>query len=466
VGEAAALHELLAFALGQGAAWAEVFFEDTLSRTVRLRDGMVSTGVSTWRRGVAVRVLRGDTVGSASTSDLSAEGLRQAVLLASAGSAPFSPPPAAGSGLVAPLPVAGRPEPATAQAACVELLHAAADAACSAPGIRQARLSLSETRRRVRVLASPGPDGPVDAGDEQLRTSLSVECVAAEAGTRERAFAVLARRAGADGLDQAAVRRHAGQVAGSAVGKLRARPAPAGRLPVVFAAGAGGKLFHEVCGHGLEGDSVLARASVFAGRLGCQVAVPGLHLVDDGTYPDGWASASVDDEGRPARRLTLIDDGRLEGYLWDAMSARRAGQAASASGRRQGYRHQPLARMSNTFVLPGPDDPDEIVAQTRFGVLCRRLSGGSVNPATADFVFGMAEGHLIEGGRVTTPLREANLVGNGLDVLGRVDALGSDFATGVGTCGKEGQSVPVSEGNPTLRVGALTVGGRSRLSPA
>jgi TldD protein len=452
-----ALDELLEATLGLGAGWAEVFFEDTTSATVRLEDGEVRSASVAARSGVAVRAWRGGPVGTAATSDLSPAGLDRAARLAVAGVDPRSPPPGPWPALAKAGPAMARADAADHRGAA-ELLMAAADGARSVAAAGSPRVSLTSTTRRIRVLAGPG--GLVSAADEQCRTSLRVTCVAAAAGRRERGFGVLASRTG---IDAAAAAAHGRAVAAEAVARLPARPAPAGRLAVVFAAGAAGKLFHEVCGHGLEADNVLAEASAYAGRLGQALAPPALHLVDDASLPGAWGSAAIDDEGSPAARISLIEGGRLAGYLWDAHSARRAGHPGAGAGRRQGYRHQPLSRMSNTFVLPGQDDPAEIIAQTGYGILCRRLSGGSVDPATADFVFGMADGALIEGGRVTAPLRGANLVGNGLDVLAAVDAIGADFATGVGTCRKEGQAVPVAEGGPTLRVASLTVGG---LSPA
>jgi TldD protein len=243
--------------------------------------------------------------------------------------------------------------------------------------------------------------------------------------------------------------------------KLNARPAPSGTLPVVIAAGIGGVLFHEACGHGLEADLVDKDASVFAGRMGEQVASPLVTLVDDGTPIGEWGHLAIDDEGHPSARNVLIEDGVLTGYMWDHLRADKHDRAQSGNGRRQSYRHLPMVRMTNTYLLAGEGDPDDVIGSTSHGVYVKQLTGGQVNTATGDFVFGMGESYLIEDGRITEPLREGNLIGNGPDVLRSIDAVAGDLAMagGGGMCGKDGQSVPVGVGQPTLRVPALTVGG-------
>jgi len=240
---------------------------------------------------------------------------------------------------------------------------------------------------------------------------------------------------------------------------LRARPAPSGRLPVVLKRGAGGVLFHEACGHGLEADLVRRDASVFRGKVGELVASPLVTVVDDGTMGREWGTFAIDDEGTPARRNVLIEDGVLTEYMWDLVRARAAGRASSGNGRRETYRHLPMVRMTNTYLQSGATDPDDIIADTEYGLYCVALGGGQVNTATGDFVFGVTEAYLIEHGEVTEPVRAAQLIGNGSETLRLVDAVGNDFDTWAGTCGKDGQGVPVSSGQRTLRVAELTVGG-------
>jgi len=220
-------------------------------------------------------------------------------------------------------------------------------------------------------------------------------------------------------------------------------------------------LFHEACGHGFEADAIEKQASVYHGRVGETVASPQVTLVDDGTMGRQWGAYAIDDEGRPAQRNVLIDRGVLTDYMWDLLRSRKAGRLSSGNGRRQSYHHLPMVRMTNTYLLAGEEDPAELVRQTPYGVYVSHLGGGQVNTATGDFVFGMTEAYLIEDGEITHPLRDANLIGNGPEVLSNIDAVANDFAMaeGGGTCGKWGQSVPVGMGQPTLRITGVTVGG-------
>ena len=245
-----------------------------------------------------------------------------------------------------------------------------------------------------------------------------------------------------------------------AITKLNARPAPSGTMPVVIGCGGGGVLFHEACGHGLEADLVKKQASVFADRTGQKVASELVTLIDDGTMAKEWGAFAIDDEGHPAQKNTLIQDGVLVDYMWDGLRSRSQGRLSSGNGRRQSYQVLPMVRMTNTYIANGATDPQDIIADTQQGVYVAHLGGGQVNTATGDFVFGMTEAYLIEDGKITAPIREGNLIGNGPEVLNQIDALGNDFEMGSpGTCGKDGQGVPVGDGTPTLRVQSLTVGG-------
>lgn len=254
------------------------------------------------------------------------------------------------------------------------------------------------------------------------------------------------------------VAREAARVA---ILKLDAQAAPSGPMPVVIHKGAGGVLFHEACGHGLEADGVAKGASAFTGLRGEQVASPLVSLVDDGTMSGEWGSYGVDDEGHASRRNMLIHDGELTDYMWDYLRATKEGRVSSGNGRRQSYQHLPMVRMTNTFVAPGGLEPDELLTNTSQGLYVVGFGGGNVQTATGDFVFSLTEAYLIENGRVTAPVRDAVLMGNGPEVLKNIDGVASDFSFGWGgACGKKGQSVPVGLGQPTLRVATgLTVGG-------
>ena len=454
---------VLGVALSTGGEFAEVFAEDRRGSAARLDDGRVEDMASGRDRGAGIRVVVGETTGFAHTSDLSEAGLRAAAEAAAAAARQ-------GGGGVrtvaltrvsapAPNDVTILPE-SVAKAEKVALLWRADEAARAAGGaIRQVTAIYGDSRRRILVANSDG----VLAGDDQVKTRFAVSCVASGDTGMQTGRESVGATVGFEMFDRLLVEDLARAAATRALTKLAARPAPSGSLPVVIKQGSGGVLFHEACGHGLEADHIAKDVSVFRGRVGEMVASPLVTLVDDGTMGPEWGALSIDDEGHPAGRNVLIENGILTDYMWDWLRARKDGRVSSGNGRRESYQHLPMVRMTNTYVLAGTEDPDEIVRQTPHGVYVAQLGGGQVNTATGDFVFGMTEAYLIEDGRITEPLRDANLIGNGPDVLRNIDVVGNDFAMGPpGTCGKQGQGVPVGDGQPTLRVSALTVGGTAR----
>ena len=458
------LERVLGEALRHGGEFAEVFAEDRSTSSALLDDGRVEELSSGRERGAGIRVVSGETTGFAHTADLSEAGLLRAAEAASA----VARGGGGGTGTVAvslaPIPRRAPPKRRTAKAspraaglqrASLDLLRRADEAArASDAAITQVQAGCGGSRRQVLIANSEG----LYARDEQARTRFSVSCVAS---------ATPDCRPGS--------RRPLGPWASSCSTRSRwkswplwpqsgprpisARPAPSGELPVVLAGGSGGILFHEACGHGLEADHIVKDASVYTGMVGQQVASPLVTLVDDGTVGSEWGTFAVDDEGRPAQRNVLIENGILTDYLWDYLRARKEGRLSSGNGRRQTYQHLPMVRMTNTFLLPGTEDADEIVAQTPRGVYVAKLGGGQVNTTTGDFVFGTTEAYLIEGGRITEPLRDANLIGNGPEILKRIDAVATDFGMTPGTCGKDGQSVPVGCGQATMRLTGVTIGG-------
>jgi TldD protein len=315
--------------------------------------------------------------------------------------------------------------------------------------------SYADARRRILVANSDG----VMAGDDQVRTRFAVQAVAAGDTGMQTGRTSVGHTVGFELFDRYEVEDLARKAGELALRKLRARPAPSGPMQVVIRNGGGGVLFHEACGHGLEADAIVKDASVYAGKRGQLVASPLVTLVDDGTMSDEWGYLTVDDEGRPTGRNVLIEDGVLTDYMYDYLRARKESRPGTGNGRRQSYQYLPMVRMTNTYLLNGTADPDEIVRQTPNGVYVAELGGGSVNTATGDFVFGTVEAYLIENGEITEPLRDANLIGNGPDVLRNIDVVANDFAMGSpGMCGKNGQGVPVGTGQPTLRT-TMTIGG-------
>jgi TldD protein len=459
------LERVLGEALRHGGDFAEVFAEDKSTSSARLDDGRVEELSSGRERGAGIRVVSGETTGFAHTADLSEAGLLRAAEAASA----VARSGTGGTGTVAVGPLRTGGAHGSDQAddgsaslalaskgASLDLLRRADEAARgSDAAITQVSAAAGGSRRRVLIANSEG----LYARDEQARTRFVVSCVASgDTGLQTGAESV-ARTMGFELFDEVSVEELAHLAANRALSKLSARPAPSGELPVVLAGGSGGILFHEACGHGLEADHIVKDASVYTGMVGQQVASPLVTLVDDGTVGTEWGTFSVDDEGRPAQRNVLIEDGILTDYLWDYLRARKEGRLSSGNGRRQTYQHLPMVRMTNTFLLPGTEDADEIVAQTPKGVYVAKLGGGQVNTTTGDFVFGTTEAYLIEGGKITEPLRDANLIGNGPEILKRIDAVATDFAMTPGTCGKDGQSVPVGCGQATMRLTGVTIGG-------
>ncbi|HEX5096754.1 MAG TPA: TldD/PmbA family protein [Acidimicrobiia bacterium] len=457
--DADVLQSTIDAALRNGGEFAEVFVEDRRSSNGRFDDGRVEELVSGRSRGAGLRVVRGDTTGFAHTSDLSPDGLRKAAEAASAAAR-------GGGGGTQTVALGDRTtfdlEPETvlpaevAKQRKVELLAQANDAArAEGSAVTSVTSSYSDARRRILVANSDG----LLAEDDRVRTRMMVQAVASGDTGMQTGFEAPGRTMGFELFDEFNPADIGRKAARRALTLLDAVPAPSGRFPVVLKRGAGGVLFHEACGHGLEADHILKDASVFKDRVGESVASPLVTLVDDGGYGREWGTINIDDEGHPARRNVLIENGVLTDYMWDVVRARKEGRAPSGNGRRETYQHLPMPRMTNTFLLEGATDPDDIIRSVDFGIYCVQLGGGQVEPASGDFVFGVTEAYLIEKGEITRPIRAAQLIGNGPEVLNMVDAVGNDFETWTGMCGKQGQSVPVSSGQPTVLVREMTIGG-------
>ena len=458
--EADVLERVLSTALQAGGDMAEVFAEDAVTSGAVLDDRRIEELSSGRSRGAGIRVVEGETTGFAHTADLSEPGL----LAAAQAAAAVAREGGGATRTVALGPLAGhdrgeRTLPGDVdKARKLELLTRADDAArASGDSITQVSVGIGDSRRRVLIANSDG----LFATDDQIRNRFNVQCVANGDTGMQTGYESLARTEGFEIFERQAVEDIARTAASRALTKLSARPAPSGEVPIVLAGGSGGILFHEACGHGLEADHVVKDASVYRGRVGELVASPLVTLVDDGTVLGEWGNFAVDDEGHAPGRNVLIENGVLTDYMWDWLRARKEGRTSSGNGRRQSYQHLPMVRMTNTYLLAGTEDPDEIVAQTPSGVYVKKLGGGQVNTATGDFVFGTTEAYLIENGRITEPLRDANLIGNGPETLRRIDAVATDFDMTPGTCGKDGQAVPVGCGQATLRITGITLGGTS-----
>jgi len=458
----------LSSTLERRADHADLFFEYSTEDSVVLEEGIVKSGDCHRVQGVGVRVQAGERQGYAHTNEISLESLRVAAGTACAISEHPGAPGAVtvrGTGRPASdlYPVA-RPATEVPAQLKVELLEAIdAHARRLDPRVRQVMASLVCQHRVVLVAAS---DGTL-VGDVRPLVRLNVQVIAADASGRRREVGYQGM-GGRYSLDRLLSPAHWQPVVAEAVRiatlNLDAVPCPAGTMDVVLGPGWPGILLHEAVGHGLEGDFNRKQTSAFSGRVGQRVAAPGVTVIDDGTIAERRGSLNVDDEGTPTRRTVLIENGILCCYLQDRLNARLMGVEPTGNGRRESYAHLPMPRMTNTFMLAGPDDPGEILRSVAKGLYAVSFSGGQVDITNGKFVFSASEAYRIENGRLGAPVKGATLIGNGPDVLTRVSRIGNDLALdrGVGTCGKDGQSVPVGVGLPTLRVDSLTVGGTER----
>jgi TldD protein len=449
---------VLEAALSGGGEFAEVYAEDRRGRTVTLDDGRIEDLVTGRDVGAGVRVLRGRQTAYAYTNVLTRDALVAAARIAAAGVR------GQGHATVADLRTATPPvthpariDPLGAEGEVLAgLVREAEEAARSYAGtVRQVTVFYTGSSREVFLANSDGHRSV----QRPVRTRLMAQVVAARDGVIQTGFSGPGGAVGHELFEQHPPAGTGREAARQAVAMLDSVPAPAGEFPVVLGPGSGGVLFHEACGHGMEADIVAKDASVYRGRRGEQVATTIFTGVDDGTVPGGWGSFGFDDEGAPAQRTVLFDAGVQTDYLSDRIRAAELGLRQTGNGRRQSYAHVPIPRMTNSAILPGADDPAEIVRSVERGVYCQEFGGGQVDPASGDFVFGVTEAYLIEHGELTSAIRGVNLVGDGPTVLGRIEAIGRDYGVRQGICGKDGQGVPVSNASPTLRIARMTVGG-------
>jgi TldD protein len=449
--------DVLRAARARGGSFAELFVEERTSVSIRLDDGKVEELTTGLDRGAGVRVGRGTSFGYAFSNRLDRGALLEA---AAAAAASLDGEPGAVVDLRELQPpvvhVAERSASGVPAADKVAWLREVDDTARShSPEVRQVVAGYGDSVQRVLIATSDGRW----VEEVRPRIRLVAQVVAARDGVIQTGFHGPAALAGVEFVDAHPPAETALIAAKRAVAMLDSVPAPAGEMPVVLAPGMGGVLFHEAVGHPLEIDTIHKEASVYRGRIGETLASSLVNGVDDATVPNGWGSFSFDDEGAPAQRTVLFADGVLQGWLYDRLRADVDGVPSSGNGRRQSYAHQPIPRMTNTYILNGASKPAELIAGTERGVFVTALAGGQTNPATGDFVFGCSEAYLIERGEVTTPVRGANLIGRAIEVMSAIDGVADDFQTWEGTCGKDGQSVPVGSGSPTLRISRITVGG-------
>jgi len=455
------LDRLLGRLSGPNVDRGELYFQTVRSEGWALEDGRVKEGAFNADRGVGVLVQSGEKTGFAYCDDVLKQALEDAAGAArsivrhgqtrqvSVGRVRDVPARYADVEPLASLP----------EAAKIDLLRRVdAEARAADARVSQVNVRLSAQHETHLVVAT---DGTLSADSRPL-VRLDVSVIVEQGNRRERGSAGGGGRTGLDWfLDGDRSLHYAREAVRAALVALEAAEAPAGSMPVVLGPGWPGVLLHEAVGHGLEGDFNRKGSSAFSGRVGERVASPLCTVVDDGTLANRRGSLSVDDEGTPSQRTVLIENGVLKGYLQDKLNARLMNTVSTGNGRRQSYAHLPLPRMTNTFLLAGAHEPEEIIASVERGLYAANFGGGQVDITSGRFVFSATEAYLIEGGRITRPVRGATLIGNGPEVMTLVSMVGNDLALdeGVGVCGKDGQSVPVGVGQPTLRVDRLTVGG-------
>lgn len=442
--------------------YADLYFQYTRSEGWSLEEGQVKSGSFNIEQGVGVRAVSGEKTAFAYSDDISnaaliaASDATRAIAKSGASHKHHAVTRKNDRTLYQPL------DPLTSlkdedKVALLEKLERYARAADNR--VTQVMASLAAEYDVVFVARSDGHQ----AADVRPLVRLSLQVITEQDGRREQGSAGGGGRFSYEYFTDAMLKQYAEQAVHQALTNLSAKPAPAGTMTVVLGAGWPGILLHEAIGHGLEGDFNRKGSSAFSGRIGERVAAAGVTVVDDGTIANRRGSLNVDDEGNPTQCTTLIENGILKGYMQDTLNARLMGVPVTGNARRESFAHIPMPRMTNTYMLNGDKDPKEIIASVKHGLYAANFGGGQVDITSGKFVFSAAEAYMIENGKITYPVKGATLIGNGPDVLTRVSMIGNDMALdpGVGTCGKEGQSVPVGVGQPTLRIDGLTVGGTS-----
>ncbi len=458
--EARHLEQVFGKMLAHRVDYADLYFQYGRAESWSLEEGIVKSGSFSIDQGVGVRAVSGDKTAFAYSDDITLSALEDAALATRAIARQGGKQKAAHlhAGKTHELYLPHDPIATLKAEQKVELLERLERLTRALdPRVTQVMANLSGEYEVVLVARN---DGLLSADIRPL-VRLSLQVIVEGNGRREQGSAGGGGRFGYDYFSDEMLQRYAKEAVHQAVINLDARPAPAGNMTVVLGSGWPGILLHEAVGHGLEGDFNRKGSSAFSGRIGQRVAAKGVTVVDDGTIKDRRGSLNMDDEGNPTQRTVLIEDGILRGYLQDTLNARLMGVPVTGNARRESFAHLPIPRMTNTMMLNGDKTPEEIIASVKHGLYAANFGGGQVDITSGKFVFSTTEAYMIEDGKITYPVKGATLIGNGPEALMRVSMIGNDMALdpGVGTCGKEGQSVPVGVGQPTVRIDGLTVGG-------
>jgi len=455
------LGNLLKILLRHGGDFAEVFVERRVNQSMRIDDGNIEEVALGEDQGVALRLIEGDRTLFASTNRIDEAGLQEAAsrLAAALAGEPQTAVEAFRPSRAGVAPGVDRPPQDVPLEEKVALLHSADRAArVYDPRVRQFTAFYADSHRHTQVANSEG----VLEEDHLVYTTLYCNALARQGEDTRTATEVLSETRGFELFRRRPAHKVAEEAARVAVLQLDAQPAPAGTFTVVLSSRAGGTMVHEACGHGLEGDFVQKQLSVYAGKVGEKVAASLITVVDDGTLNYLRGSARIDDEGTPTSRVVLIENGILRGYLHSRRSAGALGMSPTGNGRRESYRYPPIPRMRNTMIEPGSSDPEAIVRSVEEGIFVSRMGGGEVDITSGKFVFAVSEAYRIRGGKLAEPLRDVSLIGTGPEVLSSIDMVAHDLGFGVGTCGKDGQGVPVADAQPTLRIPRIVVGGTTQ----
>lgn len=453
------IDKILTEALSTGGDFAEIFVEKKSSSNLFMIDGKVESSISGRDFGIGIRIFKGLFSVYGYTNDMNEESLLKATKKIASS-------------------ISGTKEDITInlikqdieninkiqiypqdikKSEKIELMKIASHSAKDYDKhISQVRVSLGDVKQNILIANSEG----LFTTDERVRGRISIESVASDGNDMQTGRVSPGASSGFEffrNMDIEAEAREASRIAKT---MLFASYAPSGKFPVVIDNRFGGVIFHEACGHGLEASSVAKGNSIFAGKMGQMIASPLVSAVDDGTLPNEWGSLTIDDEGHKTQRNLLIENGILKGYLVDKLNGRRMGIKSTGSGRRESYKYAPTSRMTNTFILNGKSSFDEIIKNTEYGIYAKNMGGGSVNPATGDFNFAVMEGYIIRNGEICEPVRGATLIGNGGEVLKKIDMVGNNLGFGQGMCGSSSGSIPTNVGEPTIRVSEITVGGR------
>ena len=455
----ALLEEVLAKAMSTGADFAEVFAENTRSNNIHMIDGKVDSITDHTISGVGIRAFLGVRCVSASTIDLTRDGLLRCA--AQVADVIGDRPAAADIHLterIFPDIHAVRLVPDTVRKSDkIALLKTGYFTAKDYhENISQVTAGLLDVDHNILIANSDG----LYTQDRQIRTQMWVDAIASHDGENQSGGCSHGRRMGLELLDIFSPESIGLEAARQAMVKLDAGYCPAGRMTVAIENGFGGVIFHEACGHSLEATSVAKNTSQMAGRLGQKIANDKVTAIDDGTIPNAWGSINIDDEGTPSQRKVLIEKGVLKSYMIDKLNGRRMGMPENGSSRRQSFQFSPTSRMTNTFIAPGEDRNEDIIASIEYGLYAKKMGGGSVNPISGAFNFAVSEAYIIRNGKICEPVRAASLIGTGSEILQNIDMVGTDMETGQGMCGSASGSIPTDVGQPLIRVREITVGGR------